>query len=127
MEIIIAIGLIAALVYVGYRVLNKEDSDGSHPLDAATQAPYKVEKPRFEDTSDIVIAQRSTTKVDGIGHESIPVMPTLTNLLDVNGDGKVNLEDAKEAAKKTKKKVKEVTEEVVEKVKKPRGRKPKAE
>jgi hypothetical protein len=115
MEIIIAIALIAAMVYVGYRVLNKEDSDGKHPLDAATKAPYKVEPPH------------TTTKADGIGHESIPVMPTLTNVLDVNGDGKVNLEDAKEAVKKTKKKVKEVTEEVVEKVKKPRGRKPKAE
>lgn len=115
MEIIIAIALLAALVYVGYKVLNKEDAEGSHPLDAATRAPYKVEPPQ------------STTKVDGIGHESIPVMPTLTNVLDVNGDGKVNLEDAKEAVKKTKKKVKEVKEEVVEKVKKPRGRKPKAE
>ena len=114
MEIIIAIALLAALVYVGYRILNKEDADGSHPLDAATQAPYKVEP-------------KTTTKPDGIGHESIPVMPTLTNVLDVNNDGKVNLEDAKEAAKKTKKKVKEVTDQVVEKVKKPRGRKPKAE
>ena len=115
MEIIIAIVALVVIVYVGYTILNKENTDGSHPLDAATQAPYKVEPPQ------------TTTKVDGIGHESIPVMPTLTNVLDVNGDGKVNLEDAKEAVKKTKKKVKEVTDEVVEKVKKPRGRKPKAE
>jgi len=115
MEIIIAVIALAIIVYVGYRILNSESADGSHPLDAATQAPYKVEP------------IQTTTKPDGIGHESIPVMPTLTNVLDVNGDGKVNLEDAKEAVKKTKKKVKEVTEEVVEKVKKPRGRKPKAE
>jgi hypothetical protein len=114
MEIIIAIIALAVIVYVGYRVLNQEKADGGHPLDAATQAPYKVENPK-------------TTKPDGIGHESIPVMPTLTNALDVNGDGKVNLEDVKEAVKKTKKKAKEVTDEVVEKVKKPRGRKPKAE
>lgn len=114
MELIIAIIALAIIVYVGYRILNQESSDGSHPLDAATQAPYKVENP-------------TTTKVDGIGHESIPVQPVISNVLDVNGDGKVNLEDAKEAVKKTKKKVKEVTEEVVEKVKKPRGRKPKAE
>ena len=104
----------AIIVYVGYKVLNQESSDGSHPLDAATQAPYKVEP------------QKSTTKADGIGHESIPVQPTISNVLDVNGDGKVNLEDAKEAVKKTKKKVKEVAEEVTEKVKKPKGRKPKA-
>ena len=115
MEIIIAIALLAAMVYVGYRVLSKEDSDGNHPLDSVSKAPYKVETPQ------------TTTKPDGIGHESITVMPTLTNVLDVNKDGKVDLEDAKEAAKRTKKKVKEVTEEVVEKVKKPRGRKPKAE
>lgn len=127
MEIIIAIALLVALVYVGYLILNKGDTDESHPLDAATQAPYKVETPRFEDTSDIAIAQRSTTKPDGIGNESIPVIPTLTNVLDVNGDGKVNLEDAKEAVKKTKKKVKEATDQVVEKVKKSKGRKPKAE
>lgn len=112
MEIIIAVIALAIIVYVGYHVLYKEKQDGSHPLDAATQAPYKIE---------------TTTKPDVIGHESIPVMPTLTNALDVNGDGKVNLEDAKEAVKKTKKKVKEVTEEVVEKVKKSKGRKPKAE
>ncbi len=117
MEIIIAIGLLALMVYVGYRVLNKEDDNGKHPLDAATQAPYKVEP-------------QTTTKVDGIGHESIPVQPVISNVLDVNGDGKVNLEDAKEAVKKAKKKAKEVKDEVkevVEKVKKPRGRKPKAE
>ncbi len=107
--------LIAAMVYVGYRVLNKEDADGRHPLDAATQAPYKIEPPT------------TTTKADGIGHESVPIQPVISNVLDVNGDGKVNLEDAKEAVKKTKKKVKEVKEEVVEKVKKSRGRKPKAE
>lgn len=115
MEIIIAVIALAIIVYVGYRILNTENADGSHPLDAATKAPYKVEPPL------------TTTKPDGIGHESVPVMPTLTNVLDVNGDGKVNLDDAKEAVKKTKKKVKEVTDEVVEKVKKPRGRKPKAE
>jgi hypothetical protein len=115
MEIIIAIVALAVIVYVGYRILNQEKSDGSHPLDAATQAPYKVEPPTV------------TTKVDGIGHESIPIQPVISNVLDVNGDGKVNLEDAKEAVKKAKKKAKEVKDEVVEKVKKPRGRKPKAE
>lgn len=110
MEIIIAIVLIAAMVYVGYRVLNKEDADGNHPLDAATNAPYKVEPP-------------TTTKIDGIGHESVPVQPVISNVLDVNKDGKVDFEDVKEAAKKTKKKVKEVKDEVVEKVRKPRGKK----
>lgn len=113
MEIIIAIVALAVIVYVGYRLLNQEKADGSHPLDAATQAPYKVEPPL-------------TTKADGIGHESVPIQPTISNVLDVNGDGKVNLEDAKEAVKKTKKKVKEVTAKAVNEVKKPKGRKPKA-
>lgn len=109
MEIIIAIVALALIVYVGYRVLNQEKEDGSHPLDTVTQAPYKVETP-------------TTTKVDGIGHESIPVQPVISNVLDINKDGKVDLADAKEAVKKTKKKVKEVVEEV----KKSKGRKPKA-
>ena len=43
MEIIIAIIALAVIVYVGYRVLNQEKADGGHPLDAATQAPYKIE------------------------------------------------------------------------------------
>jgi hypothetical protein len=113
MEIIIVVAL-AVVGYVAYKVLNTDKPDGSHPLDAATQAPYKVEIP-------------ATTKVDGIGHKSTPVQPTISNVLDVNGDGKVNLEDAKEAVKKTKKKVKEVTEAVTDAVKKPKGRKPKAQ
>jgi hypothetical protein len=100
MEIIIAIVALAVIVYVGYRVLNKENDNGGHPLDAATRAPYKV--------------------------EPSPTQSVISNVLDVNGDGKVNLEDAKEVVKKTAKKAKEVTDEVVEKVKKPRGRKPKA-
>jgi hypothetical protein len=115
MEIIIAIVALAIIVYVGYKVLNADKTDGGHPLDAATQAPYKLE-PKL-----------STTKTDGIGHESVPVQPTISNVLDVNGDGKVNLEDAKEVVKKAKKQAKEVTDDVMEKVKKPRSRKPKAE
>jgi hypothetical protein len=114
MELIITIVALAVIVYVGYKILNKEDADGSHPLDAATKAPYKVEPSTV------------TTKADGIGHESVPIQPVISNTLDLNGDGKVNLEDAKEAVKRTKKKVKEVKDEVVQQVKKPRGRKPKA-
>ena len=112
MEIFIAIVALAVIVYVGYKVLNQDKEDGRHPLDAATQAPYKVEP--------------MTTKADGIGHESTPVQPVISNPLDVNKDGKEDLADAKAAVKKTKKQVKEVTDDLIEKVKKPRGRKPKA-
>jgi hypothetical protein len=107
MEIIIAIVALAIIVYIGYKVLNAEKADGSHPLDAATQAPYKVEPP-------------VVTKME----ESIPVQPTISNVLDVNGDGKVNLEDAKEAVKKTVKKAKAVMPAKKSAGKKPAVKKP---
>jgi hypothetical protein len=106
MELLIGLLIIAGVGYYTYRNLNKkiEENHANEPV-----APYKVEP--------------TTTKVDGIGHESVPVMPTISNVLDVNKDGKVNLEDAKEAVKKTTKKAKEVKEKVVEKVAKSRKKK----
>lgn len=104
MEILVIVIAVGAILYVGYKTLNKTKQDGSHPLDGPTQVPYKLEP-------------NTTTKVDGIGHESIPVQPTISNVLDVNKDGKVDIEDAKEAVKKTKKKVKEVAAKATEKVK----------
>ena len=71
MELIIAIIALGVIVAVGYKVLNKENADGSHPLDASTKAPYKVEPPV------------PTTKVDGIGHETITVAPVLTEAVEV--------------------------------------------
>lgn len=116
MEIIIAIVALAVIVYVVYTVLNKEKTDEIHSLDTASQAPYKIETPA------------TTTKTDGIGHESIPIQPTISNVLDINNDGKVDIEDAKEAVKKAKSKAKKVKDQATEVVKKatPRGRKPKA-
>jgi hypothetical protein len=101
MELLIAILVIGGIGYVAYTWFNKEKADGSHPLDAATPAPYKVET---------------------------PVAPVLTQALDVNKDGKVNLEDAKEAVKKTRTGVKKAAGAAKETVKKAtsRGRKPKA-
>lgn len=102
MEILVIVIALGAILYVGYKKLDKTKQDGSHPLDGPSQAPYKLEP-------------TSTTKVDGIGHESVPVQPTISNVLDVNKDGKVDIEDAKEAVKKTKKKVKEVAEKATKK------------
>jgi hypothetical protein len=110
MEIIIAVLLLAGVVYVGYRVLSKESDNGKHPLDGPTKAPYKLEP-------------AVTTKIDGIGHESVPVQQTISNVLDVNKDGKVDIKDAKEVVKKATKKVKKVAKEVTEKVKKPKKKK----
>jgi hypothetical protein len=101
MELIIGILVLGGIGYVAYTWFNKEKADGSHPLDSATQAPYKVET---------------------------PVVPVLTQVLDVNNDGKVNLEDAKEAVKKAKTSAKKAAGTAKETVKKAtsRGRKPKA-
>ncbi len=101
MELIIGILVLGGIGYVAYTWFNKEKADGSHPLDAATRAPYKVE----------------TT-----------VAPVLTQALDVNNDGKVDLQDAKEAVKKVKSGAKKAAGNAKETVKKAtsRGRKPKA-
>lgn len=109
MEILIIL-LGAGILYFGYRLLDKPKADGSHPLDAATKAPYKIEP-------------ATTTKIDGIGHESVPVQPTISNILDVNKDGKVDIEDAKEVVKKTKTKAKKVVAEVSDTVKKVKKKK----
>lgn len=111
MEILVLTIIAAGILYYVYKKLDEPNADGSHPLDAPTQAPYKVEPPT------------TTTKVDGIGHESVTIQPTISNVLDVNKDGKVNVEDVKEVVKKTKTKVKKVAAEVTEKVKKPKKKK----
>lgn len=110
MEILVLIIVAAGITYYVYRKLDKPNADGSHPLDAPTQAPYKIEP-------------QMTTKPDGIGHESTPIQPTISNVLDVNKDGKVDVEDVKEVVKKTKTKAKKVVAEVAEKVKKPKKKK----
>lgn len=110
MEIIVLIIVAAGILYYVYKKLDEPNTDGSHPLDAPTQAPYKIEP-------------KMTTKPDGIGHESTPVLPTISNVLDVNKDGKVDVEDVKEVVKKTKTKTKKVVAEVAEKVKKPKKKK----
>jgi hypothetical protein len=99
MEIILIILVIGGLWYA-YKITTETKKDA----DLSDAAPYKVEP-------------NITTKPDGIGHESVPVQPTISNVLDVNGDGKVNIEDAKEVVKKTKAKAKKVADEVVTEVK----------
>lgn len=95
---------------------HKFEESGSHPLDGATKSPEPWPFP----TSRPV---ESTTKPDGIGHESIPI-PTLTSVLDVNKDGRVDLKDAVAAAevvvettKKTAAKTKAVAKATATKVK----------
>lgn len=65
MELILA--LVAVVVILAYFIVRdrKLEQTGSHPLDGATkvnEVPYKIEPPA-----------ETTTKIDGIGHESVPV------------------------------------------------------
>jgi hypothetical protein len=73
MEIIVLIAILVAGVAVYYNTRTK-------PTKTSEEAPYKLEP--------------KTTKVDGIGHESTTVQPVVSNVLDVNKDGKVNVQDA---------------------------------
>lgn len=75
-------------------ILGKNDSaSSSHPLDGATraaqeraQAPYKVETPPAEKSTDTAPAWH-TAPAEG--------SKLAKNSADVNGDGKINLEDLK--------------------------------
>jgi hypothetical protein len=68
MELIIIVAVV--IVVLGYFIIRdrKYEQEGNHPLEGATKAaevPYKVEPPVL------------TTKVDGIGHESVTVKETV--------------------------------------------------
>lgn len=106
MEIIVAVAVLAVAGYFAYKHLNKENSDGSHPLDSVTGGkpeawPFPTSRPKEGDD-----AEKAPYKIEP------PVMPILTEALDVNKDGKVDLADAKEAVKKTKEKAKKATAKV---------------
>ena len=125
--------IVVALLAVGAWWIwseSKHSKSGSHPLDGPTKAPEQWPFP----TSRPAEGENKTTRPDGVGHESIPVMPTLTAALDVNKDGKVDLKDAKAAvevaakktktvAKKAKAKAVEVKEKAKKAVKKPAAKK----
>ena len=130
MELLIIVAIaVAAIAWFLWKDRQFEQSD-SHPLDGATKAPEPWPFP----TSRPAEGEAKTTRPDGVGHESIPVMPTLTNVLDINKDGKVDLKDAKAAvevaakktktvAKKAKAKAVEVKEKAKKAVKKPAAKK----
>ena len=112
MEILLVIALGAVVVWWGYTQFNKTKPNGSHPLDSVTkqpEAPYKIEAPVVETQPAPVV-------------EAAPA--PATNPLDVNNDGKVNLEDAKEVVKRGRAKAKAKVQEVKAEVKKRTGRKP---
>jgi len=113
MEIVIIVAVaIAAIAWFIWKDHKRQES-GSHPLDGATKTPepwpFPTSRPPEGDVKPAA--------------EPMPVMPTLTAVLDVNKDGRVDIKDAvaakdvvvaetKKAAKKTKAKAKQVTEKV---------------
>ena len=132
MELLIIVAIaVAAIAWFLWKDRQFEQSN-SHPLDGATKAPEAWPFP----TGRPAEGEQKTTRPDGIGHETIPVMPTLTNVLDVNKDGRVDIKDAvaaadvvvektKKAAKKTKAAIKETATKVKTATKKTTAKKTK--
>jgi hypothetical protein len=83
MEVLLVVAIVGILAYIVYTRLNKENADGLHPLDAVTIA--KVEETAVKTVAEVKAAE---AKVESV--------------LDVNKDGKVNVDDVKEVVKKTK-------------------------
>jgi hypothetical protein len=94
MEVIVIVAIaVAAIGWFIWKDYTRQES-GKHPLDGATKAPepwpFPTSRPPEGDNKAV---------------ESIPVMPTLTNVLDINKDGRVDLKDAVDAVKEVKAKV----------------------
>jgi septal ring-binding cell division protein DamX len=87
MEILLIVAIVGILAYIVYARLNRENADGSHPLDAVTIA--KVEETAVKTVAEV---RAAAAKVE---QEVVAV-------LDVNKDGEVNVDDVKEVVKKTK-------------------------
>ncbi len=69
MEIIIGLIVLGVIAYFGYKHLNKEKADGSHPLDSVTVAPVVETVPVPEKVAETKVF------VDGHGdvRETVPV------------------------------------------------------
>lgn len=94
MEIVVIVAIaVGAIGWFMWKYKETEES-GAHPLDGATKTPepwpFPTSRPPEGANKEV---------------ESLPVMPTLTNALDVNKDGKVDLQDAVQAVKEVKAKV----------------------
>jgi len=99
MEIVVIVAI--AVAAIGWFIWKHREAEEAHthPLDGATKAPepwpFPTSRPPEGDNKTV---------------ESIPVMPTLTNVLDVNKDGRVDLKDAVDAVKEVKAKVSEAAD-----------------
>ena len=78
MEVIVIVAI--AVAAIGWFIWKHREAEEAHthPLDGATKAPepwpFPTSRPPEGDSKAV---------------ESIPVMPTLTNVLDINKDGRV--------------------------------------
>lgn len=99
MEIVVIVAI--AVAAIGWFIWKHREAEEAHthPLDGATKAPepwpFPTSRPPEGDNKAV---------------ESIPVMPTLTNVLDVNKDGRVDFKDAVDAVKEVKAKVSEAAD-----------------
>jgi hypothetical protein len=99
MEIVIIVAV--AVAAIGWFIWkdHKRQESGRHPLDGATKAPepwpFPTSRPPEGENKAV---------------EPMPVVPTLTNVLDVNKDGRVDLKDAVDAVKEVKAKVSEAAD-----------------
>ena len=94
MELLVIVAVaVAAIAWFLWKDRQFEQSE-SHPLDGATKTPEPWPFP-------------TSRPPEGEAKNALPVMPTLTAVLDVNKDGRVDMKDAAAAAdvvvKKTKK------------------------
>ena len=108
MELIIIIAALIGAFWWITAAEKKSEESGRHPLDGNVTR----KEPDL------------TTVPDGIGHQSIPVVPVLIQALDVNKDGKVDAKDAKAAVDivaDNAKAVKAKAEAVVKKPRKPKA------
>ena len=123
MELLVVVAVaVAAIAWFIWKE-RKYDEAQKHPLDGPTKAPEPWPFP-------------TSRPPEGEAKDQLPVMPTLTAVLDVNKDGRVDLKDAvaakdavvektKKAVKKTKTAVKSTATKVKTAAKKAPAKKPK--
>jgi len=128
MELIIIVALAVAVIAWFIWRDRKYEQSGSHPLDGATKVPepwpFPTSRPPEGDAAPVL-----TQQLD-INNDGKVDVKDAVSVLDVNKDGRVDLKDVVAAAdvvvkeaKKVAKKAKAKTVEVVEKVKKPSKKK----
>lgn len=104
MELLLAIVLGAIALFLVYKAMNKENPDGRHPLDSLVKK-----------SNDVPVVNNKTgdaveTPAWHTAPASDPQPVVLTDVLDVNKDGKVDLKDAVEVVKKTRTRVKKAAD-----------------